>query len=195
MSSDIIRPLLTQLSDAITTAVIDGTLSAKERKTITDLYKNITDKSSDFYEALKDLGISTEDVSEKMSSLSTSMKNVPEFFKATLARFRAAETSISSKSNARDWISEKIRLKESNFPSAHTGAMVAESGLINVKAGEIIKTPEQQTGSGEIINVYGDIYGYEDFKGKVNTARDETRTQRNNRINNNPVNASQPFNS
>jgi TP901 family phage tail tape measure protein len=194
MSSDIIRPLLTQLSDAITTAVIDGTLSAKERKTITDLYKNITDKSSDFYEALKDLGISTEDVSEKMSSLSTSMKNVPEFFKATLARFRAAETSISSKSNARDWISEKIRLKESNFPSAHVGAMVAKTGLINVKAGEIIKTPEQQAGSGEIIYIEN-VYGYDDFKGKVNTARDETRTQRNNRINNNPVNASQPFNS
>lgn len=90
MSSEVIRPLLDQLSDAVTMAVLDGTVTASERTTIIGLYEKITSVSSDFYGSLQNLGIATGDAADNMQKLNESLRNVPQGLRIVSNRLEAA---------------------------------------------------------------------------------------------------------
>ncbi|MDI6872104.1 MAG: hypothetical protein QME79_12325 [Bacillota bacterium] len=149
MASDTVRPLLNQLSDVITQAVLDGTLTAQERQTIVDLYSRITEQSGTFYEALQQLGIATDNVAGSMTALGEALRNVPTGFKIATVRWEAA------------------------LPKYHSGGYVPEDGPAFLRRGEVVLTPEQQRMSS--LTIHNDfrgatIYGVDDLDRRIRMA-------------------------
>ena len=146
MAGEVMRPLLDKLSNVITMAIFDGLIDATERETIVSLYKDITDKASDFYESLKELGIATGDVADGMRKVGEALRNVPSGFKIALRRFGAAEP---------------VPLAEGGIVTRPTLALVGESGpeavipLAGNAAGVTVK-----------VTVNGSIYA-DDFEDRV----------------------------
>jgi hypothetical protein len=62
------------------------------------------------------------------------------------------------------------------LPKYHTGGVPSQDGLAILRKNEAVLTPEQQqslAGAGGNIIIQGDVYGYDDFRRKVNQAREE----------------------
>ncbi len=92
-------PEIEKLYEEITKAAVDGTITPEERAKIIALQTGITEQSEDFYNTLKDLGIATGDVTDKMRSLSDSMQNLPQGFKVEQYRYSAINLGPSQSSN------------------------------------------------------------------------------------------------
>jgi hypothetical protein len=148
MASDAIRPLLDNLSNVITQAVLDGTLTAQERQSIVDLYSQITAQSGTFYEALQQLGIATDGVAGSMAALGESMRNVPAGFKIAAARY------------------------DVTLPKYHSGGYVPKDGPALLRRGEVVLTPEQRSaGGGMYFDFRGaTIYGINDLERRIREA-------------------------
>jgi hypothetical protein len=95
MASDVVRPLIDELSTQISWAVMDGMLDAEERDSILGLYDQIVSVSGDFYNSLQELGIATGDTANKMGKLSEALRNVPQGLKIVSHRLAAAGYSVS----------------------------------------------------------------------------------------------------
>ncbi len=94
MASDVVRPLIDELSNQISLAVMDGMLDANERDSILGLYDQIVSVSGDFFNSLQELGIATGDVADGMKELSGAMRNVPQGLKIVSNRLAAAGYSV-----------------------------------------------------------------------------------------------------
>ena len=94
MASDVVRPLIDELSNQISLAVMDGMLDANERDSILGLYDQIVSVSGDFFNSLQELGIATGDVADGMKELSDAMRNVPQGLKIVSNRLAAAGYSV-----------------------------------------------------------------------------------------------------
>jgi tape measure domain-containing protein len=155
MASDAIRPLLDNLSNVISQAVLDGKLSDAERQSIVGLYSQITAQSSTFYQALQDLGIATEGVAGNMDALGEALRNVPTGFKVAAARW------------------------DVSLPKYHSGGYVPEDGPALLRKGEVVLTPEQQRAgggsSGLTIIINGDVHDWASFQRKVEKASKEIK--------------------
>src|SRR5690606_18308888 len=95
MASEVVRPLIDELSTQISLAVLDGMLDAEERESILSLYDQIVSVSGDFFNSLQELGIATDDVANSMKELSGAMRNVPQGLKIVSNRLAAAGYSVS----------------------------------------------------------------------------------------------------
>ncbi|MBW2084432.1 MAG: hypothetical protein JRI54_00150 [Deltaproteobacteria bacterium] len=98
---------------------------------------------------------SAEDLAETADKVSQSLRNIPAGFKYVLTRFQVARAiPIPGFANG------------GYIPPTPGGRIVrvAEGG-----EGEYI-TPESRVRGGLTINIYGDVYGYDDFERKVNLA-------------------------
>jgi len=94
MASDVVRPLIEELSNQISLAVTDGMLDASKRASILGLYDQIVSVSSDFYKSLQELGIATKKTAKKMEQLNDVLRNVPQGLKIVSNRLAAAGYSV-----------------------------------------------------------------------------------------------------
>ena len=106
-----------KLSNVITMAVFDSLIDATERRTIVSLYKDITDKASDFYESLRELGIATGEVADGMRKVGEALRNVPNWIQDSLAQVRSGRTGAIGR-RAALWRDPTLALVGESGPEA-----------------------------------------------------------------------------
>jgi hypothetical protein len=200
MTGELMRPLLQSLSDFITVAVWDGVLDASEKLELKEKFQEIIGVAGPFYEALsefdfvKELGLATDAVRDFTDAL----RNVPAGFKVALTRFDVATPlpvempvvtpdpiKIPIPTERLGWLERFFELLTGGFrgavPKYHTGGVAATEGLAWLRRDEIVMTPEQAGSTGGVHHHYhlegANIYGWNDFKRKVNQARNESRRE------------------
>lgn len=88
-------------------------------------------------------------------SIAGTLKNMPSGFKVTAARYDAT------------------------LPKFHSGGYVPRDMVAELRKGEVVLTPEQVAGGGDVINIYiGTVYGNDDLEQKLAEAMNRINNRR-----------------
>lgn len=161
MAGEVMRPLLQSLSDFITAAVWDGVLSAEEQLGLQEQFQEIIAVAGPFWEALSQfdfagaLGLATEAVNEFAEAL----RNVPTGFKVETYRWQAAAA---------------VPMASGGIVTRPTLALIGEAGreaVVPLDRGDFGRAPIH-------VHIHGDVYGFDDFERKVETAINRVSTRK-----------------
>lgn len=89
LESAVIKPLMDELSNAITDAVIDGMITEAELEGILTLGDEITGEMKLFFDLLEELGLGFDALTDEVNAATAAMSNVPTVWKGALAEWNA----------------------------------------------------------------------------------------------------------
>jgi hypothetical protein len=162
VGSELMEPLLKQLSDAATEMIMTGEQlsdTTSDGATWADVIKGITSQikgnAEGLYEIFGELGLAFEDLTETTDRATESMKNVPSTFKYNLYAHAIEVPEMAS----------------GGYVPARPGGTLVRLG--EGGEGELV-VPESKQGGGVHLHFHGPVYGIEGFKREVKRIMGET---------------------